>query len=255
MDKAARKKVEVLYFKGCPNHQQTVELAREIVTELGVDVAVEQVEVRTLEDAARLRFLGSPSVHVDGVDIEAAARASTAYAFACRTYNGSRVPPRELFLGALGGARQSEGEQSLGPRDGDWRRLLPTAAGAAALLLPVGTCPACVPAYAAVLSSLGLPVLLYQRYMLPIAAMLLTASVGSLAYRARSRRGYAPFFVGLVGSTVALIGKVVLASDPVLYVGLSILVAMATWNAWPLPNVSPRSCASCAPQAAEARRT
>lgn len=114
-------------------------------------------------------------------------------------------------------------------------------------LLPVGTCPACFPAYAAVLSSLGLPVLLYGRYLLPIAAVLLVAALGSLAYRAHSRRGYGPFLVGLAGSVLALLGKFGLDSTPALYGGLSALVAAATWNAWP-QKISFPSCAKCAPQ-------
>ncbi len=253
MDKAPRKNVEVLYFEGCPNHRQTVELARDVVVELGVDAAVAELEVKTLEDAVRLRFLGSPSVQVDGVDIEPAARASTAYAFACRTYNGDGVPPRRLFVEALVGGPTSRGDQP-GARSGGWRRSLPTVAGAVALLLPVGTCAACSPAYAAVLSALGLPFLLDQHYVLPIAAVLLATALSSLAYRARSRRGYGPLFVGVVGSVVAVIGKFAQASDP-LYVGLSVLVAAATWNAWPQKDASPPSCATCAPQGAEARRT
>jgi hypothetical protein len=247
MDKAPRKNVEVLYFEGCPNHRQTVELARDVVVELGVDAAVAEREVETLEDAVRLRFLGSPSVQVDGVDIEPAARATTAYAFACRTYDGDGVPPRRLFVEALVGGATSRGEQP-GARSGGWRRSLPTVAGAVALLLPVGTCPACFPAYAAVLSALGLPFLLDQHYVLPIAAVLLATALSSLAYRARSRRGYGPLFVGVVGSVVAVMGRFALACDPFLYVGLSVLVAAATWNAWPQKDASPPSCATCAPQ-------
>ena len=254
MDKTPRKNVAVLYFEGCPNHRQTVELARNVVAELAVDAAVEELEVKTLEDAVRLRFLGSPSVQVDGVDIEPAVRASTAYAFACRTYNGASVPPRILLVEALGGGPASTGDQPGAWGDG-WRRSLPTVAGAVALLLPVGTCPACFPAYAAVLSALGLPFLLDQRYVLPIAAMLLATALSSLAYRARSCRGFGPFFVGVVGSVVAVIGKFALVSDPFLYVGLSVLVAAATWNAWPQKDASPPSCATCAPQEGEAGRT
>jgi mercuric ion transport protein len=254
MDKAPRQNVDVLYFEGCPNHQRTVELARDVVAELGVDAAVEELEVKTLEDAVRLRFLGSPSVQVDGVDIDPAARASTAYAFACRTYDGAGVPPRRLLVEALGRAPASTGDQA-GARGDGWRRSLPTVAGAVALLLPVGTCPACFPAYAAVLSALGLPFLLDRRYVLPIAAVLLATALSSLAYRARSRRGFGPFLVGVVGSVVAVIGKFALTSDPFLYVGLSVLVAAATWNAWPQKDASPPSCATCAPREAEAGRT
>jgi copper chaperone CopZ len=94
-------RVQVLYFRGCPNHERTAELVREVALEVGLSIDVEEVEVTTAEDAARLHFLGSPSVHVNGVDIEPSARSSTAYAFACRPYNGQGVPPRNLLLAAL----------------------------------------------------------------------------------------------------------------------------------------------------------
>ncbi|MCC7196384.1 MAG: cation transporter [Gemmatimonadaceae bacterium] len=94
-------KVEVFYFAGCPNHEATTELVREVARELGLRVDVEEVEVTSAEGAARLRFLGSPSVRVNGVDIEPSARSSEAYAYACRTYHGGGVPPREVIGAAL----------------------------------------------------------------------------------------------------------------------------------------------------------
>ncbi len=66
--------VEVLFFDGCPNHGPAVDLAKEVVADLVPDVQVEEVEVRDAEDAARLRFLGSPTIRVDGMDIEPEAR-------------------------------------------------------------------------------------------------------------------------------------------------------------------------------------
>ncbi|MBI3770119.1 MAG: cation transporter [Deltaproteobacteria bacterium] len=94
-------KVQVFYFTGCPNREATTELVREVAREPRLSVDVEEVEVMSAEDAARLRFLGSPSVHVNGLDIEPSARNSEAYAFACRTYNGQGAPPRELLVAAL----------------------------------------------------------------------------------------------------------------------------------------------------------
>lgn len=93
--------VQVLYFEGCPNYKRTVQLARDVIRDLGLHVAVEEVEVSSIEDAERLRFLGSPTVLVNSVDIEPSARSSTAYAFACRTYAGAGTPPRELLIEAL----------------------------------------------------------------------------------------------------------------------------------------------------------
>lgn len=96
-------KVEVLYFEGCPNHEPAVRLAREVLAELGQNATVEEVEITSPEDAERLRFLGSPTVLVDGVDVEPSARSRTDYGFSCRTYNGNGVPPRELIADAVKG--------------------------------------------------------------------------------------------------------------------------------------------------------
>lgn len=117
MDRARRRRVEILYFQGCPNHRRAVELARQVVSEHGVDAEVEEVEIRTLQDAARFRFLGSPSVRVDGVDIEPGARNSTAYGLACRTYGRDVVPSRALLVAAL----REEGEAT-SVRSSGWRR-------------------------------------------------------------------------------------------------------------------------------------
>ena len=81
-------KIQVLYFEGCPNHQSTVALVREVVTGLGLSAEVEEIAVNTQTEAGRLRFLGSPTVQVNGIDIEPSARDRTHYALSCRMYYG-----------------------------------------------------------------------------------------------------------------------------------------------------------------------
>jgi hypothetical protein len=49
------------------------------------------------------RFLGSPTVRVDGRDIEPGAAGRTTYAYACRTYGDAAAPSDELILAALDG--------------------------------------------------------------------------------------------------------------------------------------------------------
>ena len=99
-------RIQVLYFDGCQNHRPTVGLVREAVTALGLDAEVEEVQVRDDGDARRLRFLGSPTIHLDGVDIEPQARTRTDYAFSCRMYGHSGVPPRALLEAAMKEVRQ-----------------------------------------------------------------------------------------------------------------------------------------------------
>lgn len=93
--------IEVLYFSGCPNHEPTVELAREVLGNLGMTAEIREVPVETAEAAETLRFLGSPSVRVNGRDIEPSARELTQFALSCRIYGDAGVPPKELIEEAL----------------------------------------------------------------------------------------------------------------------------------------------------------
>ena len=95
--------IEVLFFDGCPNHEPTLQLAREVAAELGVDTEVREIEIHNEQDALRHQFLGSPSVRVNGVDIEPGADARTDYAYGCRVYRESGVPPREYLVRSLQG--------------------------------------------------------------------------------------------------------------------------------------------------------
>lgn len=94
-------KVDVLFFQGCPNHDATVTLVRDVVRMLGTDVEISEIEVKGQEDATRLRFLGSPTVQVDGEDIEPARRGNAEYMLSCRLYGRSGVPSRALIEAAL----------------------------------------------------------------------------------------------------------------------------------------------------------
>jgi hypothetical protein len=62
--------VQVQMSPGCGHGQQTVTLVRDVLSRLAPDARVELVEVRSVEDAGRLGFRGSPTVLVDGEDIE-----------------------------------------------------------------------------------------------------------------------------------------------------------------------------------------
>jgi hypothetical protein len=99
--------IDILYFYGCPNHLTTTKLVREVVHSLGLDAIVRDVEVRDAEEAARLRFFGSPTVQVNGQDVDPAVRSRVDYSFSCRMYGRSGSPPRALVEQALrGGALQ-----------------------------------------------------------------------------------------------------------------------------------------------------
>jgi hypothetical protein len=81
------------------------------VQDLGLQAVIENVQVRNESEARQHRFLGSPTIQVDGIDIEAGRRADTA-SFACRVYRSpgglTGVPPVELLVDAIREAQRGQ---------------------------------------------------------------------------------------------------------------------------------------------------
>jgi hypothetical protein len=94
-------KVEVLYFKGCPNHIPAMEIVREALNSLDRHDEIHEVEIRTQAEAEAIGFVGSPSIRINGSDIELWACTAKEFGLSCRTYvSGSHyggVPSRELL--------------------------------------------------------------------------------------------------------------------------------------------------------------
>ncbi len=94
--------IQVLYFDGCPHHAPTVAMVKQVVATLGMDAQIEEVEVTSVEDAVSKRFLGSPTVLVNGVDIDPRAHDRTDYGLSCRVYHGmDGVPSASLLQAAF----------------------------------------------------------------------------------------------------------------------------------------------------------
>ena len=92
--------VEVLYVPGCRTFEHARELAERSAAELGVDAQIELVEVGA-NAAVQLHFLGSPSIRVDGHDVEPGADGRTDFSFSCRLYrtaSGVTEIPDSLWI-------------------------------------------------------------------------------------------------------------------------------------------------------------
>lgn len=93
--------VEVLTFEGCPHAQPALELVERVVDELGLEAAVRRVDVPDLETAKTHRFLGSPTIRVNGRDVEPGADKRSDFVLSCRVYrvDGSlKGEPDERWL-------------------------------------------------------------------------------------------------------------------------------------------------------------
>ena len=102
----------------------------------------------------------------------------------------------------------------------------------AAALAALPLCPACYPAYAGILSALGLTALSDTTVQTGLTVLFLSAALGALLYKAKSRRGYGPLALGTAASVALSISKFVMGSDPITYAAVGVLVLAGLWNVW-----------------------
>jgi hypothetical protein len=97
--------IEFLYWEGCPSYPEARQLLGEVLAERRPDARVEVREVKSQAEAEELRFPGSPTIRIDGRDVDPEG-ASARPALMCRIYRKpgggvSPVPTREQLEAAL----------------------------------------------------------------------------------------------------------------------------------------------------------
>lgn len=81
------KRVEVLFFEGCPNVEMALVRARQAIVTAADSAEVRLVRIGGAGEAMARGFLGSPTVRVDGRDVDDSARARTDFGLQCRVYS------------------------------------------------------------------------------------------------------------------------------------------------------------------------
>jgi hypothetical protein len=71
--------VRVLHTDGCPNASPVIDLFERVANDIGIPVVVDLVLVTSQEQAVKLRFFGSPSIQINGLDIDPFSRGSVAF--------------------------------------------------------------------------------------------------------------------------------------------------------------------------------
>ncbi|GIW77721.1 MAG: hypothetical protein KatS3mg104_2784 [Phycisphaerae bacterium] len=110
-------KIDVLYFKGCPNHKPTVQRLKEVIHRMGVLAEVCEIEMTQNDDPVTMKFIGSPTVLVDGQDIDPTQRTKHNYGFGCRMFDGAGVPPVEMIEQAIREASHRASDHGAGTHD------------------------------------------------------------------------------------------------------------------------------------------
>lgn len=119
--KAGIGEVELLYWSGCPSHPRALADLREAMEQEGLDAeAITVREVGSEEQAERERFVGSPTIRIDGRDIRPP-EPDEPYGLTCRVYHRrdgriSPTPDPEDVREALRAALERRRTASLGGR-------------------------------------------------------------------------------------------------------------------------------------------
>ncbi len=245
-------KIELIYDLDCPNVAATRATLMRAFSLAGLPAAWTEWERGGANAPEHVRQFGSPAILMDGRDIGGRPPNPAA---SCRLYRNadgvaSGVPSVELIVQALQKvAGEAEAEEEACPPAPRRPRLalVPLAPAVLLAFAPKLACPACWPAYAGLLSAVGLGFLVRTEYLLPLTVAFLVFALASLAYRASTRRGYRPFLAGTLSATALALGKFAMNSDPVFYLGLAGLIGSSLWNSWPRQPSKPAACCPGAP--------
>lgn len=101
MTDAAGPRVELLWFQDCPNHPAVAAMLRELLDELAPGTEIREIDATDPTVAERHRFPGSPTIRIDGRDIDPAYRDPGDYTPRCRLYRtgaGLRGLPERAWI-------------------------------------------------------------------------------------------------------------------------------------------------------------
>ena len=103
--------IELLYCDGCPGHAELLDRLPGLLSRAGVDAPIHELRIDSVQAAQRHRFLGSPTLRIDGRDVERFDDGRDDYGIKCRLYpaDGSlrRTPPDASITRAAEEACQS----------------------------------------------------------------------------------------------------------------------------------------------------
>ncbi|MCW5935250.1 MAG: DUF2703 domain-containing protein [Fimbriimonadia bacterium] len=106
-------RVDFLYFPGCPSHEEALERLHDALAQEHIRVEPVVYCIETEEEARQNRFLGSPTIRVNGVDIDPAFSEETSFRLTCRLYlredgRPSPLPSITMIRNALKARHESE---------------------------------------------------------------------------------------------------------------------------------------------------
>lgn len=88
-------KIEIQYFEGCPNSEAVLQMVKEFISKSEMKIDFEETLVETLEEAIKHKFRGSPTILINGNDLEGLEENRTP-SLSCRYYQNGLPTEKDL---------------------------------------------------------------------------------------------------------------------------------------------------------------
>ena len=98
--------IDVLYYEDCPHYSEAIKTLKEVLAEERVEAQVNMVKVaKGGGEAEAFGFVGSPTILIDGHDVQRGTDRTSPFQGHCRMYrykgNVFEIPPKEMIREAL----------------------------------------------------------------------------------------------------------------------------------------------------------
>ncbi len=98
--------IDFLFWRECPSHPEALERLKRALNRSGIKADVSRIEIRSEEEAVRHRFVGSPTIRMNGRDMDSEAVSGQPFRLTCRIFYDSTgrvvpIPSEESIQRAL----------------------------------------------------------------------------------------------------------------------------------------------------------
>ncbi|NGX58774.1 MAG: hypothetical protein K940chlam3_01682 [Chlamydiae bacterium] len=219
-------KIEIIYDQDCPNVEKTRRHLEKALKELSLPLNWIEWERSDPLSPKYTKQFGSPTILINKkiVGEQPLLPANRS----CRIYHGEKgqmtgAPTIEMIKTAL---LKEVNIKNRWPIVG----VVASAATAIFSLLPIVSCPLCWPAYTALLSAVGISFFSYSPYLYPLLIGLLVLIYFILWRDFLYHRNILPLALAVVGGGLIALGKILLLSEGVTYIGIFVLLISSVYN-------------------------
>lgn len=232
-------KIELIYDSNCPNVKRARENLQLALKQTGMNISWQEWERSDPNIPEHYLNYGSPTILVNGKDI--IMNTPDSQSESCRLYpdtNGQLqgVPPVEAIVKAIINKRSGMTRSRIGG-------IIATIPAIGVAFLPKIACPVCWPAYAGLLSAMGLGFLIQGSNLLIVSMIFLGLALAVFGLHGKNRKNFMPFWLALVGLFFIIPAKFLWNNMLMFYAGSVFLTVAIILDIWPLNKLT--TCQDC----------